>query len=138
MNGHLLDCNVVSELRKQSRCDQSVRAWFETQSSSGLYLSVLTLGEIRGGITRLGLRDREQASRLELWLRVLEVNYVDRILSVTSAIAKRWGRLSPHQPLPAIDGILAATALEHDLTLVTRNTKDFERSGARLINPFSS
>lgn len=137
MSRMLLDCNVISELRKKTTCDSAVLQWYIAKPPSALFISVLTLGEIRVGISRLEQRDRHQAKKLEVWLDKLGADYADRLLPVTLAIADRWGRLAPQQPLPAIDGLLAATALEHDLTLVTRNLKDFERSGVRLLNPFT-
>lgn len=133
---YLLDDNVVSELRKGPRTAPKVRSWFDQQTDVDLALSVLTIGEIRAGITRLAIRDPEQAEHLHRWLQRMQRRFFDRILPVTDLIADRWGRLSPAQPLPVIDGLLAATALEHDLTIVTRNVADFERSGVPVLNPF--
>jgi hypothetical protein len=100
------------------------------------YLSVLTLGEIRRGIELHRSKDAKAASALERWLLGLELHYAERMLPITQAIADRWGRLSLNQPLPVSDGLIAATALEHRLTVVTRNLPDFTRSGASYINPF--
>ncbi len=100
------------------------------------FLSVLTLGEIRRGIERQRFRDPVAAACLEAWLVGLETHYEDRLLPVNAAIADRWGRLSVNQPLPVTDGLLAATGLEFGLTIVTRNTSDFERSGVQLFDPF--
>jgi len=111
-------------------------AWMEGVQPDEAFLSVLTLGEIRRGIELRRNKDAVAARSLERWLRGLETHYADRILPVTPAIADRWGRLSPDQPLPVTDGLIAATALEHKLTVVTRNTSDFKRSGVGVYDPF--
>jgi toxin FitB len=134
----LLDVNVLSELRKAARCDLNVRRWFETQEAEDLAISVITLGEISAGIAQKALRDVVQAGHLQTWLEQLQTLFADRILPITGVIAVRWGSLSPSQPLPAADGLLAATALEHNLVCVTRNTRDFERSGVRFLNPWDA
>jgi toxin FitB len=133
---YLLDTNVVSEARKPAG-DPHVRAWFASTAPSGLYLSVLVLGEIRQGIERLRRRDPTQAAMLDKWLAALRRDYADRLLPVTVEIADVWGSLNAPSPLPVIDGLLAATALVHGLTLVTRNTSDVARTGVRLLNPFN-
>jgi predicted nucleic acid-binding protein len=102
-----------------------------------VFLSVITLGEIRRGIENLRPKDAKTADGLERWLAGLESHYGDRILPISAAVADRWGRLSPAQPLPVSDGLIAATALEHTLTVATRNVSDFQRSGAGTFNPFS-
>jgi toxin FitB len=133
---YLLDTNVISEIRKPHR-DARVAAWFDEAESGGLYLSVLVIGEIRQGIERLrGRRDRRQATLFERWLSRLKEDFGDRLLPVSSGVAERWGQLNAVQPLPVIDGLLAATALEHDLTLVTRETRALAASGARLLDPW--
>lgn len=133
---YLLDTNVVSELRKPNR-DGRVASWFEQVESSDLYLSVLVAGEIRQGIERLRRRgDDEQASVFEQWLAALKDEYADRLLAISTGVAERWGRLNAVKPLPVIDGLLAATAIEHDLTLVTREGRTLAASGVRLINPW--
>jgi hypothetical protein len=109
----------------------------EQRPTQALYLSVLTLGEIRKGIERLQ-GDARQAALLD-WLEVeLPRFFWGRVLAVDAHTADRWGRLqgSAGRPLPAIDSLLAATALQHDLTLVTRNTTDFDGMGVRLVNPW--
>ena len=133
---YLLDTNVLSELRRK-RPDPRVVKWFEDRPRALLYLSVLTLGEIRKGIESLQETQRKQV--LIDWLEVdLPQYFLGRLLDVDVPVADRWGRLMSEaaRPLPAIDGLLAATALRHDLTLVTRNTKDFENLGVRLLNPW--
>lgn len=134
--GFLIDTNVLSELRKKERADPGVRQWFANVKGDDLHLSVLVIGEVRNGIERLRRRDPVAAVSLETWLSKVETDMAERILPITSAIADRWGRLSVPDPLPVIDALLAATALTHDLTLVTRNVADVERTGVRLLNPF--
>ena len=134
--GYLIDTNVLSELRRKQP-DERVVAWMLDRPRQALFLSVLTLGEIRKGIERLD--DLARRQRLLDWLEVeLPHYFVGRILSIDAHTADRWGRLmsSAGRPLPAIDGLLAATALQHDLTLVTRNTRDFAGLEVQLINPW--
>jgi predicted nucleic acid-binding protein len=132
---YLLDTNVVSELRKRDP-DPNVLAWYERVQGPRLFLSVLTLGEIRIGIERSRRKDPVKAASLEKWLTRLEASYGDRVVPVDSAIADAWARLSVPGPLPIIDGLLAATASVRDWTLVTRNMADIARAGVRVINPF--
>ena len=101
-----------------------------------MYISVLTLGEIRQGIEQLKRRDIQSATTLECWLKQIETQSTRLILPVTQGIADCWGRINVPNKMPVIDGFLAATALVHNLTLVTRNIKDVERSGVKLLNPF--
>ncbi|HEY1242039.1 MAG TPA: type II toxin-antitoxin system VapC family toxin [Bryobacteraceae bacterium] len=139
MNGFLLDTNVISELIK-AEPDRNVVRWIEETDETILFLSVLTLGEIRSGIEKLELGRRR--GRLESWLAVdLRRRFQDRILTISEAIAERWGALSATaakkgRPLPAIDGLLAATALHHDLMLVTRNDIDVRGTGVPTLNPW--
>ena len=133
---YLIDTCILSELRKRT-CDPAVRRWISTVRPSDAYLSVLTLCEIRRGVERQRLKDPIAAARLEHWLLGLETHYADHLLPVSTAIADRWGRITPNQPLPVTDGLIAATGIEHELTVVTRNTSDFARSGVALLNPFS-
>ena len=131
----LLDTNVISEARKPAG-DPNVRAWLASVRGAELYLSVLVVGEIRQGIERLRRRDPRHAV-FEAWLATLRLDYADRILPVTAEIAEEWGRLNVPDPVAAIDGLLAATAHVHGLTLVTRNTADVARTGVALLNPFA-
>ncbi|MBI2316502.1 MAG: type II toxin-antitoxin system VapC family toxin [Chloroflexi bacterium] len=133
----LLDSNVVSEARKPAG-NPNVRAWLASTSSSDLYLSVLVVGEIRQGIERLRRRDASQAAGYERWLGTLQRDYRDRIVPISTDIADQWGRLNVPDPVPVVDGLLAATALVMGFTLVTRNTEQIARSGARLLNPFEA
>jgi len=133
---YLLDTNVVSEFRKGHR-DPGVDTWFAQVNPEDLFLSALVIGEIANGISLLELRhDVQQASLLERWLGELKDAFSERVLPISTAIAERWGRLSAGRPLPFVDGLLAATALEHDLTLVTRDTAVAD-TGARLLNPWA-
>lgn len=125
---YLLDTNVISELRKGAdRCDAHVRRWFEhAASGADLYLSVLVLGELRQGIERIRDRDRAQAQALEGWLNRTEGAYGPRILPITVEIAQRYGRAQARKAFPVIDALMAATADEHGLQLVTRDLGDLE------------
>ncbi len=132
---YLLDTNVVSELRKPHP-DPHVAAWHARHVDDEAYLSTLVVGEIRQGIERIRTRDPRQAEALELWLSGLLKAYRSRILPVTTDIADAWGRLNtPPQP-PVIDGLMAATARVHRLTLVTRNVADVAGTGVAVVNPF--
>lgn len=133
----LLDTNVVSELRKKDRADPRVRRWLDDHEGSEFWLSVLVVGEIQRGIELIGRRDKRSARALQLWLDSVIEDYGDRILSVTVAVAQRWALISVPDPVPVVDGLLAATALEHDLTLATRNVADIARTGVNAVNPFA-
>lgn len=135
---YLLDTNVLSELRRKSP-DPGVVSWFSQRPPATLHLSVLTLGEIRKGIEGVGDEVRKQT--LIDWLETdLPTFFTGRILDVDGAVADRWGRLvaAAGRPLPTIDSLLAATALEHDLVLVTRNTKDFAGLPVEVFNPWTN
>lgn len=131
----LLDTNIISELRKGERADPRLRAWFADAVDDTLFTSVLVVGEIRRGIESLRRRDAPSALALELWLAGLTDDFADRILPVDRTVAEEWGRLSVPDPVPTVDGLLAATALVHGLTLVTRNTRDVARTGVPLLDP---
>jgi toxin FitB len=134
---YLLDTSIVSELRKRDP-DSRVLSWYRTVQPAELYLSVLTIGEIRRGVERLRRRDPLQAARLDRWLAGLTVSYRDRIVGVDASVADQWGRVNVPDPLPVIDGLLAASAIVRGWTLVTRNVRDVRRSGVRLLNPFEA
>lgn len=136
MNGYLLDTNVTSEARKGRRTHANVAAWFDAVDDNALFVSVLVIGEIRKGIELARAQDLPKANALEQWLSGLEQRFMNRVLPVTVAIADRWGQLSAVRPLPIVDGLLAATALTHDLTFVTRNVKDVAGTGVTVVNPF--
>jgi len=135
--GFLIDTNVLSEVQKGDRTNPGVRAWYDAVEPRELYLSVLVLGEVRQGIERLRRRDPAQAERLAQRLTLITAGFADRILPISAAIAEQWGNNNVPDALPVIDGLLAATAQVHGLTLVTRNVRDVERSGVSLLNPFS-
>lgn len=133
---YLVDTNVISELRKGTRCDPNVRAWFSPIPEEEIFLSVLTIGEIRKGIESIRLRDQAASRVLDRWLRQLVSSYRDRILPVDQEAAERWGEMNVPDPLPVLDGLIAATARVHDLTVATRNAKDMARTGVPFVNPF--
>ena len=133
----LLHTNVLSEARKGPRANPGVIAWLQATPASTLWTSVLVLGELRRGIESLRRRDPVAAALLDRWLSDQRAVQAGRILPVDEAVAARWGVLNVPDPLPTVDGLLAATALVHGMTLVTRNTKDVLRTGASLHNPFT-
>ena len=131
----LLDTNVISELRRKTP-EPTVLNWIRANAGSPLYISVVTIGEIRAGIERKRLKDPVQADAIERWLGKVLESFKPRLLDVTEKIADQWGRLCPSQPIADNDAWIAATGLVHNLTVVTRNTSDFARTGVRLLNPF--
>lgn len=133
---YLLDTCIVSELRKPN-VNSGLAIWIGGLRPEEAFLSVLTIGEIRSGIELQRLRNPSSSRNLERWLLGLETHYAERILPITAAIADRWGRLAQSQPLPVVDGLIAATGIEHKLAVVTRNIADFQRSGVNTLNPFS-
>jgi len=135
---YLLDTNVISELRKGERADTNVSAWFDGLDDEEIYLSVLTIGEIRRGIESVRRRDPDSAAALDSWLARLDEAHGDRILAVDQTVAEEWGRMNVPDPLPVVDGLLAATARVAGLTFVTRNVADVKSSGVELLDPFSS
>jgi predicted nucleic acid-binding protein len=135
---YLLDTNVISELRKGERADPNVRTWFSELADEEIFLSVLTIGEVRRGVENVRRRDPGAAVALDSWLARLGGAHRDRILPVDRAIAEEWGRLNVPDPLPVVDGLLAATAKVIGLTFATRNVADVEGSGVALLNPFST
>ena len=137
MKGFLLDTNVLSELRKGARADANVQRWFARVDENSIFLSVLVTGEIRRGIEAIRKRDPRAATALERWLDNLMQAHSDRVLPVDAATADEWSKLDARGRLPVVDGLLAATARVHDLTLVTRNVKDVVRSGVDLLDPFA-
>jgi predicted nucleic acid-binding protein len=134
----LVDTNIFAEVRKGDRCDPGVQTWFDDVRAGDLYTSVLVIGEIRRGVESIRRRDHDQATALDQWLLRLQGALEDHVLGIDAVIAERWGRLNVPDPIPVVDGILAATAIERGLTLVTRNTRDVDSTGVVHLNPFSS
>ena len=132
----LLDTNVVSELRRGDRCDPNVSAWYAGVEETDIFLSVLVLGEMRRGIERIRRRDPQQTVVLERWLDEIVLRFAGRILPIDEMTAEAWGRTYFVRNAPVVDSLLAATAIVHDLTLVTRNVSDVRGLGARVLNPF--
>ena len=137
MTGFLLDTNVVSELRKREGCSAKVSAWASMVPSNQDFLSVLVVGELRRGAMLKRRRDSAAAEALEKWIARLVQLYSDRILPVTLEIAYEWGRLSALRPIPPEDGLMAATAQVHQLTLATRNIRNVQGLGISLVNPWT-
>jgi len=141
MSGFLLDTNCISELVRP-RPEPRVLEWMEEADERLLYLSVLTLGEIRRGVA--GLVQGKRRTRLETWLEVdLQSRFAGRIVTVDAAVADRWGLIadgtaSRGKALSVIDGLLAATALHHNLTIVSRNTRDFADTQVQVLNPWQA
>lgn len=134
---YLVDTNVISEARKGGRADAGVRAFFRDVDPDAIYLSVQTLGEIRRGLENVRRRgDVLHAVRLETWLNTVMSEYGDRILAFDIDCAQVWGRLLSPRAEHLVDRQIAAIALIHDMTVVTRNTADFAGTGVGLLNPF--
>lgn len=136
----LLDTNVVSELRKigSQRANPQVEKWAKSTSAAQTFISIVTVFELERGVLLIERRDRTQGEVLRQWLNEHVLgSYAERIIPITVDIVKRCALLHVPDPMSDYDAMIAATALEHGLTVVTRNTVDFERTGVRLFNPFS-
>lgn len=133
--GYLLDTNVILETRK-TRANSGVTAFLSTADASGLFLSVLTLGELRKGVEAKRRADPVAASQLGAWVDGIETTFADRVLPVDAAAARCWSKLPASRSLRVIDALIAATAIDRGLTLVTRNTRDMESTGAPLVDPW--
>jgi toxin FitB len=136
---YLVDTNVISEVRKRDRADKGVIAFFRKagQEDVGLYLSAVTIGELRRGVEIIRHRgDKPQATRLEKWLDNVLREFGQNVLAVDEDAGQLWGRLRVPHPEHAVDKLIAATAMIHNLTVVTRNVDDFAGTGARVLNPF--
>ena len=137
---YLVDTNVISEVRKKSKANNGVRAFFRQtiENETPMFISVVTVGELRRGVELIRYRgDVRQANQLEKWLQALLTEYQDHILDINQDIAQLWGRLRVPHPENAFDKQVAATALIYELTVVTRNHKDFVKTGVRVLNPFT-
>ncbi len=133
---YLLDTNILSELTKP-KPNPRVLAWFAATPSDALHISVITLGELRSGVERMP--DSKRRESIRLWLEQTLADWLgDRALPVSAAVADRWSRLTAQvkRPLPAIDSLLAATALTHNLRIVTHNTRDFALPGVDVVDPW--
>jgi predicted nucleic acid-binding protein len=138
---YLVDTNVISEVRKKSKANPGVRTFFKqaVADETRLFISVVTVGELRRGVEAIRHRgDGRQANLLEKWLVALLTEYQDHILDIDPDIAQLWGRLRVPHPENALDKQIAATALIYELTVVTRNHKDFVKTGVRVLNPFTA
>ena len=133
---YLIDTNIISEVRKGERCNPNVARWYSSIGDDELYLSVLVLGEIRRGVELARPRDPDKASMLDAWLKEVTDAFQGRLLSVNQTVADRWGRMNAKRTLSVVDGLLAATATVHGLTLATRNIGDVADTGANVVNPF--
>ena len=130
---YLVDTNVISEIR---RGNSQAIDWLRSVDPSTIYLSVITLGEIMRGIALKRKSDPRAAAHLEEWLRKIRHDHRNRILAITDQIAAEWGRIAAQRPRGDADGLIAATAVVHDLIVVTRNIGDFDDTGASIINPW--
>ena len=136
---YLIDTNVISEQRKRDRTNPGVKRFFKQVAERGerAYVSVITVGELRRGVELIRHRgDTAQTQKLETWLMAMLNDYADNILGFSTEEAQVWGRLRVPHYENALDKQIAATALTHDITLVTRNTVDFDGTGVRILNPF--
>jgi len=137
---YLVDTNIISEARKKSKANAGVRAFFKQaiEDETRLFISVVSVGELRRGVESIRHRgDVRQANQLEKWLEALIAEYQDHILDINQDIAQLWGRLRAPHPENALDKQIAATALIYELTVITRNHKDFVKTGVRVLNPFT-
>lgn len=134
---YLIDTNVLSEIRKGDAANANVRGWLMRVADADLYVPAIVFGEVRRGVERVRHRgDLAQASALERWLLQLATVYADRVIPVDVRVADTWGRLQVPDPIPVVDALLAATAIVHSLTLVTRNVRDVAGTGVRCLDPF--
>jgi predicted nucleic acid-binding protein len=132
----ILDTDVISEFSKR-RPNETVVKFVESSSSDKLWLSVLSLGEIRRGIEVGRRRNPDAAASIARWLARTEDQFADRVLPITAEIAHRWGEITSDRARPVVDTLIAATALVHGLTVVTRNVRDFQTLGIPVINPWN-
>ena len=134
----LLDTNIISEIRKRERAHPNVVRWVNRTAVNEMATSVLVLAEIRRGIELKRRGDPQQAKSLDAWFSQMRAGLGDRVLAVDEPVAETWALLGLPNPLPLIDGLLAATAKVHGLRLVTRNIVDFASTGVSVLDPFSA
>jgi len=137
---YLVDTSVISEARKKTKANRGVRSFFKQviEDEISVFMSVVSVGELRRGVESIRYRgDTRQANQLEKWLANLLVEYQDHILDINHDIAQLWGRLRAPHPENVLDKQIAATALIYELTVVTRNHRDFVKAGVRVLNPFT-
>lgn len=132
----ILDTNIISEIRKGERAHPNVAKWVAQTPVKEIGTSVLVLAEIRRGIELKRRQDAAQAEALDRWFTQMRTRIADRVLPIDEPITEAWALMSAPDPLPFIDGLLAATAKVHELTLVTRNTADVMRTGVAILDPF--
>jgi len=138
---YLVDTNIISEARKKTKANKGVRGFFKhvVDDNVPCFMSVITVGELRRGVELIRTRgDTRQANLIEKWFVSILEDYTDFILPIDEEIAQLWGHLRAPNPENALDKLIAATALIHDLTVVSRNLKDFKKTGVRVIDPFTS
>jgi predicted nucleic acid-binding protein len=132
----LVDTNVISELRRGRNAQPRVASWFAAIPPESIFTSVIVLGEIRRGIELVSRRDKPQAEALAQWYDTIRQRLGDRVLVIDEPVMTVWARISAPDGLPAYDGLIAATALLHGLTVATRNTRDYRRTGVPVVNPW--
>lgn len=135
--GFLIDTNVISEGRKRTP-DPKVSAFMEGIRLAAVFISVISLGELRKGAAMRRRSDVSHADQLDAWINGLEEGFAGRLLPIDKAVVRLWGELTASSTVPPVDALIAATALVHDLTLVTRNGRDFAATGADLVDPWQS
>ena len=138
MVSYLVDTNIVSEVRKAKRANRRVLAWWESAQTSRIYIHVLTIGEIHRGIVLLNETDPNQATFLAIWLQGLSRYFRKRLVSVDLQASLIWAEIQAGRTIPHVDALIAASAIRHDMTLVTRNVKDIHDTGVRFLNPFEA
>jgi predicted nucleic acid-binding protein len=134
----LLDSNVLSELRKGDRADRGVLAWWASSQHLEKYVSVIGIGELRHGALLRGRRDPVAGAAITAWIDELVSQFAHRVLLVDAPVADRWAELGVPDAVPVSDGLIAATALVHELIVVTRNVRDIARAGVEVLNPFEA
>lgn len=134
----LVDTNVISELRRGRNADPRVVAWFATLAAQNVFTSVIVLGELRRGIALVARRDRDKAELLERWYGSVRESLGDRVLAVDEPVMALWALVSVPKMLPGYDGLIAATAMHHRMTVATRNITDFRHAGVQVINPWTN